>query len=145
MTASPDKNLKPTDGGVYQSPGSTDRLRERVLGQGLAWCDIDLAGARDKQSFLECCARSLQFPQTFGGNWDALADCLEDLAWLPAAGAVIRWRHGGGFVHSANDHAAALEIFAAAASYWKTRARVFVVLIDADGCGNNRFSMFARQ
>jgi RNAse (barnase) inhibitor barstar len=34
-------------------------------------------------------ARLLQFPSYFGNNWDALYDCLTDLAWLPAAGYII--------------------------------------------------------
>jgi len=34
-------------------------------------------------------AAVLQFPYYFGGNWDALAECLADLAWLPATGHVI--------------------------------------------------------
>jgi hypothetical protein len=33
----------------------------------------------------------LAFPAWFGHNWDALADCLTDLSWLPAAGYVLIW------------------------------------------------------
>lgn len=33
--------------------------------------------------------RGLRFPEYFGWNWDALADCLRDLAWLPADGYLI--------------------------------------------------------
>ena len=145
MTAATDKFLTAADDGVYLSPRSVASVREGALVQGLAWCEIDLAGARDKKSFLTCCAQSLGFPEGFGGNWDALADCLEDLAWLPDAGVVIRWRHGSEFVGAAKDHAMALEIFAAAANYWQMKARVFVLLVDADACGNNRLAVFGRQ
>jgi len=145
MTVSNDKKLTAADNGVYLSPGSAERLREHALGEGLAWCEIDLAGVRNKTSFLGRCAQSLGFPEGFGANWDALADCLEDLAWLPVAGVVIRWRRGGEFVHAVKEHAAALEIFADAASYWKTNSRVFVMLVDADGCGNNRLATFGRR
>ena len=34
-------------------------------------------------------AAALQFPDYFGGNWDALDECLTDLDWLPAAGYVL--------------------------------------------------------
>ncbi|MEU4625442.1 barstar family protein [Actinoplanes sp. NPDC023801] len=32
---------------------------------------------------------SLLFPAYFGGNWDALSDCLRDLSWLAADGYLI--------------------------------------------------------
>ncbi|MBN8736185.1 MAG: barstar family protein [Xanthomonadales bacterium] len=47
---------------------------------------ISLAGCRDKSDLLQRIAKSLAFPATFGANWDALADCLGDLGWLPQAG-----------------------------------------------------------
>lgn len=47
---------------------------------------ISLAGCRGKRDLLQRIATSLAFPETFGANWDALADCLGDLAWLPGAG-----------------------------------------------------------
>ncbi|WHZ18759.1 MAG: Barstar, ribonuclease (Barnase) inhibitor [Rhodanobacteraceae bacterium] len=47
---------------------------------------ISLAGCHAKDDLLQRIAKALAFPKTFGANWDALADCLGDLAWLPQAG-----------------------------------------------------------
>ena len=39
---------------------------------------LDTREAVDKAAFLAACARDLDFPDYFGHNWDALADCLSD-------------------------------------------------------------------
>jgi hypothetical protein len=44
----------------------------------------DVAGCSDKAGLLARTADALEFPAWFGHNWDALADCLTDLAWRPA-------------------------------------------------------------
>ncbi|MBQ4853345.1 barstar family protein [Rhodanobacter sp. B2A1Ga4] len=56
-------------------------------------CRTDLAGCRDKDELLRRLAVSLQLPASFGHNWDALADCLRDLGWLPAWGYVLLFEH----------------------------------------------------
>lgn len=38
---------------------------------------------RTKSALLTEFRSRLDFPEYFGNNWDALADCLADLAWLP--------------------------------------------------------------
>lgn len=40
------------------------------------------AKARGKQKLLGVLSSRLQFPRYFGGNWDALDECLRDLSWL---------------------------------------------------------------
>jgi RNAse (barnase) inhibitor barstar len=42
---------------------------------------LDGAQARDKASFMTAIARALRFPDYFGHNWDAFADCLDELHW----------------------------------------------------------------
>jgi hypothetical protein len=41
-------------------------------------------GVRSKRKLLGLLAGELEFPAYFGGNWDALEECLCDLSWLPA-------------------------------------------------------------
>jgi hypothetical protein len=56
---------------------------------------IDLQGCADKATLLLRIAVALDFPATFGRNWDALADSLRDLSWLPAGGYVLLFEGGG--------------------------------------------------
>jgi hypothetical protein len=121
----------PAYNGVYAAPSALGPLRQAAAAGGLAWCELDLKDVHDKPAFLARCAAVLQFPQGFGLNWDALADCMEDLAWQPPQGLVLHWHGGGGFVRRAPaDLTTALEIFAAAAAYWSTRQRCMVLLLD---------------
>lgn len=121
----------PEQSGVYLAPADTSALRLAATRGKLAWMEIDSGEARNKSQFLTECARDLEFPDGFGGNWDALADCLQDLSWRPAPGHVVLWR-GASRIASAvpGDFATALEIFRDTATYWKERDRVFIVLLD---------------
>jgi len=98
---------------------------------GIAYFDIDLNGVHDKRGFLDACARALCFPQTFGANWDAFADYVQDLSWHPARGYVIRLRCAAGFAAAApEDYAAAIEVLRYASDDWRRRGRPFIVLVD---------------
>jgi RNAse (barnase) inhibitor barstar len=50
------------------------------------------AGIRTKEALLDELDRLLHFPDYFGGNWDALWECIRDLSWLPAGPVVLRHR-----------------------------------------------------
>jgi len=117
--------------GIYAEPTELAALQRVAEARGLAWCDLDLAGGGTKNLFLQRCAAALKFPAGFGHNWDALADCLGDLAWLPAQGLVVRWHGGGEFARGAPvDFSIALEIFAGVADSWRSSARCMMVLLD---------------
>ncbi|MBI1346739.1 hypothetical protein GC163_10675 [bacterium] len=44
---------------------------------------------RQKRELFAAYQRQLLFPDYFGGNWDALNDCLHDLSWLPADTEIV--------------------------------------------------------
>jgi RNAse (barnase) inhibitor barstar len=70
------------------------RLRTSLEEAGLAVFDLDAAAVRGKDDLLRAIAAALRFPDYFGMNWDALLDCLRDLAErVPADGHVL-------FVHA---------------------------------------------
>ena len=117
--------------GVYLAPADTSALHDAVAPGSLAWLELDSREARNKDQFLAACARDLRFPRWFGANWDALADCLQDLSWWPTPDRVVLWRGAGHFAASAPDEfATALEIFRDAATYWRERGHVFIALLD---------------
>jgi len=85
---------RPAQSGVYfVGADDLDRLDRAAAHADLCVRRTDLAGCRDKDELLRRLAVSLQLPATFGYNWDALADCLRDLGWLPAWGHVLLFEH----------------------------------------------------
>src|SRR5262245_2478366 len=75
--------LKSHQSGVYQFIRRADEMQHAAKDAGLAVFRIDVGGMHTKQDFLAHVAAVLSFPNWFGGNWDALGDCLADLEWLP--------------------------------------------------------------
>ncbi len=131
MTAAMPQALAAERSGVYATPPALGALQQAAHRAGLAWLAVDLAPAAEKVRFLAECARDLRFPETFGANWDALADCLEDLSWRPAPGFVLRFVNAQVFaVASPRDFTTAVEILRDAAMYWKKRGKPFIVLVD---------------
>jgi hypothetical protein len=47
-------------------------------------------GIENKAALLEALFLALHFPEYFGGNWDALEECIRDLSWLPPGDVVVR-------------------------------------------------------
>lgn len=47
-------------------------------------------GIKSKAALLEALSVALRLPDYFGGNWDALDECIRDLSWLPSGNVVLR-------------------------------------------------------
>lgn len=123
--------------GVHHLPhGPVDDL---VAGAGAAGClvlHVDLTGVRDKDEMLTAIGTAMRFPEWFGHNWDALADCLADMAWLPAEGYVVILDHCDGIHGRAeSDFVALMQVFQDAADEWREQEVPFWCLVDmqADG------------
>jgi hypothetical protein len=84
-------------------PADLDALNSAAHASGMLVRRASLLGCRDKHDLLRRIAAMLEFPVTFGHNWDALADCLGDLAWLPAAAGYVWLFDHAGALHAAPD------------------------------------------
>ena len=128
-----EKIIRSGRAGVFTAPRVIGPLRAAAKGAGVAWFDLDLAGVTGREAFLKRCAGKLQLPAYFGHNWDALHECLLDLAGAGSPGAVVHWRRGAALAKRAPDAVkTALEILRETAIYWNSTGRVFLVVVDRD-------------
>jgi RNAse (barnase) inhibitor barstar len=80
---------------------------------------IDLADCDDKEAVLAAMATALEFPDWFGHNWDALADCLTDFSWSESPGYVLVFSGAGNFSGSApDDFDTLVEVLSQASASW---------------------------
>jgi hypothetical protein len=117
--------------GVYRAPAQVEALQKAAGKAGLAWMELPLQAVANKKQFLAVCAKQLKLPSYFGGNWDALADCMRDFNWLDSKGYVLHVTGIGKFATAADDdYQSALDVWREAAAFWKGRGTPFVVLIE---------------
>jgi hypothetical protein len=111
--------------GVYRV-SRTDEILDAMKGSALQVARISLAGVADKDALLRTIATALAFPDWFGGNWDALEDCLSDLSWAKGAGHVLLFE--GATALPADERGILVDILASAAASWAERKRPFFAL-----------------
>ncbi|WP_037635782.1 barstar family protein [Streptomyces katrae] len=82
---------------------------------------VDLAGVRSKAELMRRWGAALAVPAWFGGNWDALADALIDLSWLPQVPGrlvvVTSWSSYAGA--RPGDWETLQEVLEGALEYWR--------------------------
>jgi hypothetical protein len=111
--------LSSVNNGLYAVPVADNAVA--------GWQAIDLHRVRDRSELLEAFGQALHFPAGFGANWDALADCLQDLSWIEG-GILLRLQGYQAWREAAAGDAAVLEdILAESAEFWRRHSRLFVV------------------
>ena len=118
--------MDPSRSGVYRTRVLNDLLD--VVGQGdFDFVRISLQDNESKDAMLKAIAAALGFPRWFGGNWDALEDCLADLSWRPSKPHLLVFEK-----YTVNDDfGILLDVLAATAEYWSERGKpFFAVFID---------------
>jgi RNAse (barnase) inhibitor barstar len=80
-------------GTFYLTASDLGPLQDAAQDVGFLCIPLDLSGCSDKAGLMRAFAAAFGFPDWFGHNWDALADCLGDLDWLPAEGYVLGLRN----------------------------------------------------
>jgi hypothetical protein len=118
------------EAGVVEFSGHADAIEAAAAAAHLRLVTVDVARADSKGELLAALADGLGLPAHFGGNWDALADCLEDRDWLRSTGIVVRIAHSAHFRKAhPHDWEIAEEILAEAAEFWRERHLAFWVLV----------------
>lgn len=116
--------------GVYRV-ARADAVVDVVKGSGLRLARVTIGSGDGKEAILRQLARELAFPSWFGGNWDALEDCLADLSWSTASGHVLLIE--GAAAAAADDIGVLQDILASTAAFWSERRRpFFAVFVGGD-------------
>ena len=94
---------------------------------------VALAGARDKNAFLNAVAKALVFPDYFGHNWDAFYDCLVDLEHDKGEGLLVLLRDASGFARAEPDEfAAAVDALQDAVDFWEDEQKTLLVVVELE-------------
>ena len=111
----------PAKSGVYRVSHERD-IRDALSAETHDLVAVSLGAGKD--AMLAAIAGSLEFPDWFGANWDALEDCLTDLSWRPDKPRVIL------FLDAVKDDdlGILLDVLSSAAEFWRERGRVFFAL-----------------
>lgn len=102
---------------------------ERAILDATRGATLDVAAIDLQGSVFASLALALDFPDWFGGNWDALEDVLGDLSWRTGDGHVLVFRG-----HPASgDFGILLDVLASSAEFWRARGKpFFAVFLDPE-------------
>jgi hypothetical protein len=119
---------------------TTEAVEQLAQQRGLHFFRVNCRDVTDKSALLRTLAQTFSFPGYFGGNWDALEECLTDLEWLSGKGYVILLENTARLVQrSPEELQIAMSIFEDSAQVWADRETPFWVLVRG-GAGSGRFS-----
>jgi RNAse (barnase) inhibitor barstar len=122
--------------GVYllEAAAPTKELERLAADLNFAFFRLEGSNIEGKDQFLREAAAAFRFPEYFGSNWDAFADCLTDMSWHDKDGYVILYDDFRLFAeHSRADFETALDIFKESAEFWRNQAKSLFVLLRGKG------------
>lgn len=119
--------------GLYLWHGAfeVDDVRRTVEHAGWGFGHVDGWTHQQKSEFLLEVGRALQFPEHYGRNFDALADCLSDVG-EHADGTVLLW-DGWGTLARAEPKAFSVALSVLGSRVNAERGTPFAVLLRGDG------------
>jgi RNAse (barnase) inhibitor barstar len=119
-------------GGVWFLPSHADpkAVQSAAKHGGFAFFHVEGRNIARKEQLLNHVATALRFPEHFGGNWDALEECLTDLEWVDAEGYVLYYDHIDALLAAHPDQFETLvEILRDAVQSWKDDGTAMIVLL----------------
>lgn len=91
---------------------------------------IDLQHCHGKKVLLQAIAHAMNFPPSFGNNWDALADYLSDLSWLASEAFILCFANADHYREAhEEDFNTLIEILEEASSTWSNQNSPFWVFL----------------
>ena len=118
--------------GIYtwHSGFEVENVRHTVEHAGWTFAYVDGLKAQTKQEFLTEIGEALNFPEWYGKNFDALADCLTDVD--SGNGTVVLW-DGWGALARAEPRAFSVALSVLGTRVNADRGGPFSVLLRGDG------------
>ncbi|MCL2296939.1 MAG: barstar family protein [Proteobacteria bacterium] len=114
-----------------KTPEAVARFTEAREKSALHYFAVDIADVHNKVQLLKQLAETLEFPDYFGHNWDALYDVLCDEAWFGDTGIVLHLKHTTSFEKlAADDWLTLCETLKEAIDYWRSSDLPFWVFVD---------------
>lgn len=116
--------------GVWFLPGNGDARAVQSAAKKARYTYVHIDGSKieRKEQLLNALATALRLPKSFGHNWDALEECLNDLEG-DGEGYVIYYDHIDGLLVAHPDQFETLvEILRDAVESWKEDDEALVVL-----------------
>jgi len=127
LTATPDS------AGLFVAlPEALPEIAASSQAQGFNLWTIELDNIGNADGLLAKIGEALHFPDWYGRNWDALADCLSDLSWCDADGHVLVLQGCTSFAEKAPRAFDTLQdLLGEVSQIWRTANIGFWVFIDA--------------
>lgn len=123
--------------GVYFLSAARQPAIEAAAGkERLRLLKAEISPQAGKDQALAQLGKDLGFPIWYGGNFDALFDCLTDSDWQPAKGHVLLIKGTAALrTTDPEDFSTLIEVFKAAAETRKDAGCPFWILLDAPARG----------